>query len=133
MEANRARDTKPEIRVRRLLHAMGLRYLVDAPLPIDRRRRADVTFGRVSLAVFLDGCFWHGCPQHFVPPTANAGFWAAKIGTNRSRDEDTTLRMIAAGWTTLRFWEHEEPEVVAVAIRETYIRLRFNPRGGSRR
>ena len=117
MRANGRRDTKPEVLVRRLLHAAGLRYRVDvSPLPSDRRRRADVVFTRRRIAVYIDGCFWHGCPQHFVAPKANADYWGPKIARNRERDIETTARLKAGGWLALRFWEHEEPADVAATI-----------------
>lgn len=117
MRANIRRDTTPELSVRRLLHAAGLRYRVDhAPLPSQRRRRADIVFTRRRIAVFIDGCFWHGCPEHFVPPKANADYWGPKIARNRERDSETTAALEHEGWTVLRFWEHEDPREVALSI-----------------
>nr|WP_123698428.1 very short patch repair endonuclease [Agrococcus jenensis] len=121
MKGNGRRDTQPELQVRRLIHAAGLRYRVDmAPLTSDRRRRADIIFTRRKIAVFIDGCFWHGCPQHFVPPRANADYWQPKIARNRERDLETTARLVAAGWEVLRFWEHEDPVAVAHSIAAHY-------------
>jgi len=116
MRANRGRDTGPELAVRRALHARGLRYRVDHPLPFDRRRRADVLFTRAKVAVFIDGCFWHGCPDHGTTPRTNTGFWSEKITRNRARDADTTERLSADGWSVMRFWEHDDVEAVAEAI-----------------
>lgn len=116
MRANRGRDTGPELAVRRALHRMGLRYRVDHPLPFDRRRRADIAFTRARVAVFIDGCFWHGCPDHGTTPRTNTRFWSQKIARNRERDLDTTERLEAEGWVALRFWEHEDPRTVARAI-----------------
>lgn len=117
MRGNVRRDTKPEVEVRRLLHAAGLRYRVDFPaLASDRRRRADIVFTSRRIAVFIDGCFWHGCPQHFVAPKANSDYWGPKIARNRERDIDTTERLEADGWLVLRFWEHEAPSDVAARI-----------------
>ena len=117
MLANARRDTAPELAVRRILHAAGLRYRVDYPaLASDRRRRADIVFTRRRIAVFIDGCFWHGCPQHFVAPKVNADYWGPKIARNRERDLDTTWRLEADGWQVLRFWEHERPSQVAERI-----------------
>ncbi|WP_269086509.1 very short patch repair endonuclease [Mycobacteroides abscessus] len=119
MRANRSRDTKPELAVRRLVHAAGLRYRVDiAPLADHRRLRADLVFTRVQVAVFIDGCFWHGCPDHHTVAKTNAEFWAAKVSRNRARDERVTALLVDAGWTVLRFWEHEDPAAVAAAIVE---------------
>mgnify|MGYP000069931989 CR=1 FL=1 len=116
MRANHGRDTGPELALRRILHAQGLRYRVDYPLPFDRRRRADVAFTRARVAVFVDGCFWHGCPIHGTTPRTNTDFWADKIARNRARDDDTTSRLHAAGWSVLRFWEHEEPHHAAGCV-----------------
>jgi DNA mismatch endonuclease (patch repair protein) len=120
MRANKRRDTKPELAVRRLVHAAGLRYRVDsAPLPDRRRLRADLVFTRARVAVFVDGCFWHGCPQHHTVAKRNADFWAAKVADNRARDERVNATLGAAGWTVLRFWEHDDPAEVAGRIAET--------------
>lgn len=116
MKANRGRDTTPELRLRRVLHATGLRYRVDWPLPFDRRRRADIAFTKQRVAVFVDGCFWHGCPEHFVTPKANADFWARKIKANRTRDMDSEERLRSHGWTVLRCWEHEDSIDVAAQV-----------------
>lgn len=114
MRANRRRDTGPEWRVRRLLHRNGLRYRVDYPLPFDHRRKADLVFTRAKVAVFIDGCFWHGCPEHYQAPAAHAEYWRTKVESNRARDRDTDRRLRELGWTVLRFWEHEDPVSVVV-------------------
>lgn len=116
MQANRGRDTKPEMAVRRLVHGAGLRYRVDARPLRDLNRRADLVFARVKVAVFVDGCFWHGCPEHHTAAIANAAFWADKVERNRSRDAETDRLLAEAGWTVIRAWEHEAPEAVADAI-----------------
>ncbi|MCC3322635.1 DNA mismatch endonuclease Vsr [Gordonia bronchialis] len=117
MRGNRRRDTRPELEVRRLLHAMGLRYRVDlAPLPESRRNRADIVFIRARVAVFIDGCYWHKCPDHYRPARRNANFWSAKIEGNRERDRRVTAMLEGAGWTVLRFWEHEPAAEVADAV-----------------
>jgi DNA mismatch endonuclease (patch repair protein) len=113
MLANKRRDTSTEIAVRRELHARGLRYRVDfAPLP-GLRRRADVVFTRARVAVFIDGCFWHGCPIHGTAPKRNADYWGPKLAANVARDQDTDRRLADAGWRVLRFWEHEAPRAAA--------------------
>jgi len=114
MLGNRRRDTLPELAVRKLLHAQGLRYRVDlAPLK-GYRRRADVVFTRAKIAVFIDGCFWHGCPLHYRVPGTNVGYWEPKIARNVERDAETTLALTAAGWRVLRYWEHDKPvDIVA--------------------
>lgn len=113
MKGNRRRDTAPELAVRRLLHAAGLRYRVDAKPEDDLRRRADILFRRRRVAVFIDGCYWHGCPEHYTAPKANAEFWRAKVERNRERDAETTAVLQERGWTVLRFWTHDRPEDVA--------------------
>ncbi|MER6215722.1 very short patch repair endonuclease [Streptomyces sp. NPDC001674] len=116
MQAIRSRDTKPEWVIRRLVHARGLRYRVAArPLP-GLRRTADLVFGPAKVAVFIDGCYWHGCPEHYVPPRTNQGYWSEKVARNIARDRDTDQQLEAAGWLVLRFWEHEGSEACAAAI-----------------
>lgn len=117
MQGNRRRDTAPELAIRRLLHAAGLRYRVDYPVEAGERRvRPDIVFTRRRLAVFLDGCYWHGCPEHCRIPTSNRDYWSAKIHRNRDRDQRTTEALLSAGWTVLRAWEHERSEDVAEQI-----------------
>lgn len=118
MQANKRSGTAPELAVRRLVYRAGLRYRVDYPLPISGRRRADLAFPAIKLAVFIDGCFWHGCPEHFGLPKSNVDFWSNKIEGNRIRDVDTNVRLRDAGWAVLRFWEHDAPEDVARCICE---------------
>lgn len=118
MQGNRSRDTKPELAVRRLLHAKGLRYRVNfRPLP-SVRRTADVVFSRARVAVFIDGCFWHGCPDHYRAPGSNVTYWSEKVSRNRNRDIETTEHLEAAGWVVLRFWAHEDPATVTQEIAE---------------
>lgn len=105
MQATRRRDTPGELALRRALHSLGLRYRVDVSLP-GTRRRADVAFSKAKVAIFVDGCFWHGCPVHGTWPKANAAWWRAKIEANQKRDRDTDRRLRRAGWRVLRFWEH---------------------------
>ncbi|MFC0674515.1 very short patch repair endonuclease [Brachybacterium hainanense] len=125
MQLQRTRDTAPELAVRRLLHAMGLRYRVDrAPLP-NLRRRADIVFGPAKVAVFIDGCFWHGCPEHGRRETrANSAYWSGKIARNRERDADTDFRLADAGWITVRIWEHESPQTAAAHIASIVLQRR---------
>ena len=116
MVANRRRDTKPELQVRQLLHAAGLRYQVDAAPVAEHRWRADVVFSRRHIAVFIDGCFWHSCPLHGTTPKTNADYWTPKLAGNRARDVEVTTALEASGWKVLRYWEHESPEHIARAI-----------------
>ncbi|MBX7452218.1 very short patch repair endonuclease [Mycolicibacterium sp. 3033] len=113
MRSNRGRDTKPEVALRSAVHALGLRYRVSIRPVKEIRRTADLVFSRAKVAVFLDGCFWHGCPYHHTVAVTNAGFWAAKVEATRQRDRDTDRRLAEAGWLTIRVWEHEDPRVAA--------------------
>lgn len=123
------RDTAAEIAVRRLLHAAGLRYRVNArPLP-GLRRTADIVFTRQRVAVFVDGCFWHACPDHGTVPKANADWWAAKLARNIQRDRDTSEQLAAAGWQVVRIWEHEDPTAAADRI-EALVRIPPDTRTG---
>ncbi|MFF8551842.1 very short patch repair endonuclease [Streptomyces sp. NPDC015501] len=116
MQANRSRDTKPELALRRAVHARGLRYRVATrPLPA-LRRTADLVFPRQKVAVFLDGCFWHGCPEHHTKAARNSEYWKAKVRRNRERDVDTTERLTGEGWVVIRFWEHEDPLAAALIV-----------------
>lgn len=120
MRANKRRDTSVELAVRRRLHRAGLRYRVDyAADPTNRRRRVDIAFTKARLAIFIDGCFWHGCPEHYVQPKANVEYWRPKIARNVERDRQSVERLEDAGWTVLRFWEHEDPDAVAATIAAT--------------
>lgn len=109
MQVTRRRDTAPELALRRELHRRGLRFRVDMPPIRGLRRRADVLFTRHKVAVYVDGCFWHRCPQHATSPRANADWWASKLEGNVRRDRDTDERLSSAGWTVVRVWEHEDP------------------------
>lgn len=115
MRSNRRRDTSPELAVRRRLHAAGLRYRVDFA-PLGGRRRADIVFTRQHVAEFIDGCYWHGCPDHATFPKRNSDYWLPKLARNVERDRETDQSLREAGWTVLRFWEHESPDDVARRI-----------------
>jgi DNA mismatch endonuclease, patch repair protein len=109
MRAQPSLNTKPELALRRELHRRGLRYFVHRqPLP-GLRRQADVLFPGARVAVFVDSCWWHGCPEHVTWPKSNAEWWRAKIQRNRERDVDTNARLAEAGWLSIRVWEHEDP------------------------
>ena len=116
MKAARQRDTKAEMLIRRVFHAKGSRYRVYFPVLEKPRRRADIAFTRAKLGVFIDGCFWHGCPLHGTWPKHNTAFWRNKIETNQARDRDTNERLQALGWKVLRFWKHEDPNAAAETI-----------------
>ncbi|WAL72562.1 very short patch repair endonuclease [Kitasatospora sp. YST-16] len=118
MRKQARKDTAPELAVRRLLHRRGLRYRVNSPVPGMSRRTMDISFSHAKVAVFMDGCFWHGCPEHATEPKSNAAWWRAKLDRNMERDEETTHHLVAQGWTVLRFWEHETVSEVAETIIE---------------
>ncbi|MFI8320813.1 very short patch repair endonuclease [Streptomyces sp. NPDC085529] len=122
MQSNKGRDTKPELALRRAVHALGLRYHVsERPIPAIRRT-ADLVFTRARIAVFLDGCFWHACPEHFTVSRTNPEYWAEKAEKNRARDRQTDMLLQEAGWAVLRVWEHEDPHQAAARLRELYDR-----------
>jgi DNA mismatch endonuclease (patch repair protein) len=117
MQAQPRRDTAPELALRRELHRAGLRYRVDVAPLSGLRRRADIVFARARVAVFVDGCFWHGCDRHGRREhQVNAWYWPEKIDRNRRRDADTDRRLGEAGWTVLRVWEHEAPAEAAQRV-----------------
>lgn len=123
MQRQRQKNTRPELLLRAELHRRGLRFFVDrAPLR-DMRGRADLVFPRSRVAVYVDGCFWHGCPTHGTWPTNNSAWWRTKINGNRARDTDTDRRLREAGWVSVRVWEHEvaseaaERVIAAIAAR----------------
>lgn len=117
LSRQRRRDTQPEVALRRLLHRQGYRFRVDAPLPGLPRRSADLLFTRRKLAVFVDGCFWHGCPTHATRPANNAEWWAAKLDRNVERDRETDRHLSNLGWNVLRIWEHTSSEQAATLVR----------------
>lgn len=117
MQDQKRAGTKPELALRKLLHARGLRYRVDAALPIKGiRRRADLLFTKAQVAIFVDGCYWHACPIHGTKPKSNAAWWADKLEANVLRDRDTDRRLTELGWTVVRVWEHEDPMEAATRI-----------------
>lgn len=115
----RQTGTGAEIALRRELYRRGLRYRIDFEVLKKPRRIADIVFPGQKIAVFVDGCFWHGCPEHATWPKQNAEFWRQKIEANRLRDADTNERLRGIGWTVLRFWAHESPAEAAEAVVQT--------------
>ena len=112
----RQTGTDAELALRREMYRIGLRYRVDFEVLRKPRRVADAAFPGRKIAVFVDGCFWHGCPEHATWPKRNADFWRQKIEANRRRDADTNARLQANGWTALRFWSHESPVEAAKTV-----------------
>lgn len=130
MQANKSRDTKPELALRHALHAMGLRYRVcTRPIP-DIPRAVDIVFRPARVAVEVRGCFWHGCPEHYRQPKANESYWSAKVARNAARDAETERRLREAGWLLVVVWEHEHARDsaarVADAVRQR--RVAISPR-----
>ena len=108
MRGNRKTDTRPEIRLRSALHRAGLRYRKTVLLrAADTKARADIVFPGRRVAVFVDGCFWHSCPQHGTAPQANVAYWDAKLQGNVDRDRRVDVALTASGWSVVRVWEHE--------------------------
>jgi len=116
MAGTRRRDTAAEKALTQALDSLGVVFETDYAPIAGIRRRADIAFPKQRVAVFVDGCFWHGCPQHGTWPKANSTFWRDKIDANRGRDLDTGIRLETAGWRVLRFWEHEEPGLAALLV-----------------
>lgn len=126
MSRQKSQDTGPELALRRLLHRRGLRYRVAYRVPELPRRTIDIAFTRARIAVFVDGCFWHGCPEHGSSPHHNAAWWRDKIARNRERDAQTTRHLEGLGWTVVRVWEHESPDDVAPRV-ERAVREALDP------
>lgn len=119
MSLQRARNTTPEVGLRREIRQLGLGYRIELPLPGMPRRRCDIGFKGARVAVFVDGCFWHSCPVHATVPFRNHDWWQDKLATNVARDRDTDSRLTAAGWMSIRVWEHEDMAAAAQRIAET--------------
>jgi DNA mismatch endonuclease (patch repair protein) len=116
MSRQRSRDTDPERVLRSTLHRMGLRFRVHRRPVAGVRREADVVFPAARVAVFVDGCFWHRCPEHATFPRNNGAWWEAKLGANVARDADTDRRLLEAGWAVVRVWEHEDAPAAAARV-----------------
>jgi DNA mismatch endonuclease (patch repair protein) len=130
MQRTKRRDTPAEVALRTLLHRRGFRYRIDYALP-GLRRRADLVFSRDRLAVFVDGCFWHACPEHATWPKQNAEWWREKILGNAARDRDTDRRLTEIGWTVVRVWEHERPDEAADRVEAQLARIRSHDEAAS--
>jgi DNA mismatch endonuclease (patch repair protein) len=128
MQGNRSKDTKPELALRRELHARGLRYFKNRRPIRTVRRTADVVFPTPRIAVFIDGCFWHGCPDHHTVAKTNADYWSAKVERNRTRDRETDALLLDAGWTVLRIWEHVAITDAADLVESAVASGRVKPR-----
>ncbi|SRR5258708_40211214 len=119
MVANsRKKNTVPELRLRSALHDLGLRYRIHARPISAMNINADLVFRPSRVAVFVDGCFWHGCNVHGTKPSVNSDYWQAKISGNILRDRRIDEFLARAGWCPLRVWEHEPPDAAAIRVRE---------------
>lgn len=124
MKANRGVDTKPELLLRSFIHKAGLRYAINVRPEADINRRADLIFRSARVAVFIHGCFWHGCPRHYVLPKSNKKYWAEKVRRNRERDLETKRLLRKRGWKVLVFWEHQSPEASGAKVVKIVLNLR---------
>ncbi len=125
MQAQRERDTAPELALRRALHSRGMRYRVHMRPLEALRRTADVVFPTERVAIEVRGCFWHACPKHATWPKTNADWWAKKLQTNQARDLETERRLKAAGWLLVVVWEHEDPDMAASRVHRAVMRRRM--------
>jgi DNA mismatch endonuclease (patch repair protein) len=112
MSRIRGKNTRPEIALRGALWSIGLRYRLHAAIS----GRPDIVFRRRRVAVFVDGCFWHGCPRHGVRPKTNTEFWRDKLDKNIARDKKVTASLQAEGWTVIRIWEHQVRQNISKAV-----------------
>jgi DNA mismatch endonuclease (patch repair protein) len=118
MVAIRGRDTRPEKAVRSAVHALGMRFRVNAPVHCGEVRvRPDLVFTRARVAVFIDGCFWHSCPEHGDQPRTNTDYWRPKLAANVARDRRVDHALQEDGWQVVRIWEHEDPAQAAERVR----------------
>ncbi|MEX0826155.1 MAG: very short patch repair endonuclease [Acidimicrobiia bacterium] len=113
MQATRRRDTPKEVALRSALHRLGLRFRLHRPIEGVARTRPDVVFISARVAVFVDGCFWHRCPEHGTDPKANTRWWKEKLDRNVERDRRVGEQLAELGWRVMRIWEHEDPDQAA--------------------
>ncbi|HXO43106.1 MAG TPA: very short patch repair endonuclease [Thermoanaerobaculia bacterium] len=118
MSRQRVRDTRPEMELRRALHARGVRFRLHRQ---DLPGRPDLVVPRLRLAVFVDGCFWHACPEHSVRPQANREWWASKLAANVARDRRNDIRLREIGWEPLHVWEHQDANAVADVVAARWV------------
>jgi DNA mismatch endonuclease (patch repair protein) len=127
MSRIRSTDTKPELALRKRLFAKGMRFRTRLKLA----GKPDIAFTRARLAVFIDGCFWHGCPLHGTSPKSNSDYWNAKLQRNRERDRAIDAALAADGWEVVRYWEHEIKEDVGRVADEIQARWQAFRMGAS--
>lgn len=123
MKSNRAFDTGPELALRRAMYGTGLRYRKHPRIAVKSGHvRPDIVLTRSRTAVFVSGCFWHGCPVHYTAPKANAYFWDAKRRENRRRDARQRRDLMAAGWHVVWVWEHEDVPMASARVRDAHFK-----------
>jgi DNA mismatch endonuclease, patch repair protein len=128
MRQNRRRDSRAELALRSELHRRGLRFRVDMALRAGGRLvRPDIVFTRARIAVFVDGCFWHCCPEHGNQPRANSDYWGPKLARNVARDRAVGEALGRGGWEVLRVWEHEPVWQAATQVERKYLRTLNSP------
>ena len=133
MQNQKSEGTGPELALRHELHRLGLRYRLHRAVVPGTARKVDIVFGPAKVAVFVDGCYWHGCPEHGRREhKVNGWYWGPKIERNRRRDQDTTERLRAAGWEVVRVWEHEDPEAAAERVKSVVTARRAGLQGSRR-
>ncbi len=124
MKGNRRANTKPEALIRASLHRLGYRFRKDTIIKIDKiKPRPDIIFPQKKVAVFIDGCFWHYCPEHGHIPKSNVQYWQPKLKRNKERDRENTNALTANGWTVLRIWEHTPIKLAVSQIIRTLTAL----------
>lgn len=126
MQATAQKGNRSERRLRSALHVEGIRFRNHYRIAALPRRSIDIALVGVKIAIFIDGCFWHGCPRHGTRPKSNWAWWKTKINTNQLRDRDTNVKLRKAGWKVMRVWEHQPVDVIMLRIirmRSTLLRL----------
>lgn len=124
MRGNRKTDTRPEIALRSALHRRGRRFRKNVRPEPDINCRVDIVFRGLRLAIFVDGCFWHACPDHGTAPRTNSNYWRHKIASNAERDRANDELLTRRGWQVLRIWEHEPPAEAATRVEVELQRLK---------
>ena len=117
MSRNRGRNTKPEVTLRKACFALGMRYVLNSKLP----GKPDFVFPQHKVVVFVDGCFWHGCPDHYQAPATRPDFWRGKLLRNKARDASVTQQLNEAGWRVVRVWEHAVKSDLADSVAQIKI------------
>lgn len=126
MSKTSGQNNSREREIRSRLHRLGFRFRIHRPILPGTRRTADIAFTGLQVAVFADGCFWHGCPKHGTSPKNNSDWWLEKIAANKTRDSETDKRLRALGWKSIRIWEHENIDDAIARIVRVLQRVQSN-------